>query len=477
MKRLIVLCLMVFALQAYELGFDTWNTYTIFDPGERAVSMSYPQSWMIPEKFLIEPNYEDSSSTFAEWGQLLSLSGTGMSNTVLAQYIPYSFPQRWSLGLNFISYKGPSPTDRSDAVFDFRHNKGSIKAYHTSHDQTLNTTDGTIYHRIKSTALNFDHHISRKISLMGGIDFQNIEQENDHADSIRNYNAHHEFIRGSYHVSESFQLYGKLDYRYVQNDGDIGSITLFRPGVKFNKSVFAVNLGLWITPDKIHPITEISLHPEPFYFGVFADVRDPVFILGQPAYQYYGMNAGINQRGRFHDIKAEIAFTYDNADIPTDFYMTDISGGYALKIKDWKIYVDGEYHSELNSFHYYYHPQIATVKSGLAWKSKLIDGKLLLQGNINTQYILHDDPDGVNFDPETLIYYKSLSLSPVGSWKLNFDLKAIIRTFDLTLNVSTPLNFNKDFEWHIYDGIRPTSDILAGNVFYAGLSISWFWWK
>ena len=487
MKRCLILLLMFLSLGAYELGFDTWNTYTVFDPEQRTMGMTYPVSWLCPENILLDPQYDDSSSTFAQWEQFVSFAGSGVSNKVLAQYIPYSTPQRWSLGMNFTSYLGPSPTKRSDMVFDYRHNRGEFKAYHTSHSQTFNMSHGRFYHNINSSALNFDHKIAEKFILKGGIDFQIIEQENATDDSVRNYNAHHEYVQGTYQLSRLFQVYGKFEYRYFQNDERHNTMMVFRPGLKYKKGIFMGHLAMRISPNQVFPIAELSLRPGALFFNVFAKVRNPLFIIKQPGYQYFGFNTGIDHQGKHQDLSLKFQLTYDYTNIPAyvviipyipyNFFMMDISAEYALKIKNSKVYVEGDYHNDFKAIHYYYHPQIAAITGGFAWKGKVIDGKLLLEGDINAQYMLHDDPDSVSFDPETMIYSKTFEASPVGSWKLNFKLKAIIKTFDISLNISSPLNFNKDIDWHFYDGIRSTSDLLTGNTFYAGLTISWLWWK
>ena len=261
MKRIITLSLLLLVcLHAYELGTDTWNRYTVFSTYERAMGMTYPVSWIMPEHLLLNPVYEDSSKTLGSWDQMLAYGGNGMSNVILAQYIPYSNPQRWSLGLNFVSYNGPNPTDRSDAVFDLQHLSGSFKAYHTSHTQTINLNSGTIYHRINSNALNFDQRIAKSFILKGGIDLQLIEQQEATVDTLRHYNAHHEYLELSHKFKFPLQVYGKFEHRYFQNDARQNTMVVFRPGIRYSKGIFMTHLAMRISPSRVFPIAKFMLY-------------------------------------------------------------------------------------------------------------------------------------------------------------------------------------------------------------------------
>lgn len=488
MKRIMMLSLILLTwLSAYELGTDTWNRYTVLSPSERAMGMTYPRSWIMPEHLLMNPVYEDSSKTFGSWDQILAYGGSGISNIILVQYIPYSIPERWSLGMNFVSYNGPNPTDRSDAVFNMKYLSGSLSAYHTSHTQTINLNSGTMYHRINANALNFDQQLIKNLRLKGGIDFQLIEQQEAYIDTQRDYNAHHEHLELSYTFRSPLQVYGKFEHRYFLNDGRENTMVVFRPGLRYNKGIFSTHLAMRISPSRVFPIAQFMLHPKPFFFELYAKVRCPVFILQQPGYAYYGFRSGIDHQGDTHKIKANLEFTYDHTGIsdsitspvyiPPNFYMMNLSAEYKLALNKVELYLKGHYHENFNFTHYFYHPERAVLAAGLIFHGSLAGGNLLLDGDMGASYFIHDDPENVSFDPVSLRYSVLPGTDPVGDWKINLSLKAQIKTFSIAADIAVPIKAGKDFNWYFYEGIYTSSDMQTGNTFYAGLNLSWLWWK
>ena len=489
MKRLIIVTLLTLSsLFAYELGTDSWNKYTIFDPAERSMGMTYQLSWLTPDKILLDPIYEDSSKTYGSWNQLLDFGGTGLSNLIIAQYIPYSFPHRWSAGMDFFNYNGPNPTSRTDVVLEYQFKKGAFKAFHTDNTQTIKLTRGTTNHFINSNALNFNYQFKKKLKISAGFDFQLIEQEETAYDTLRHYNADHEFLQLGYVISKPFQLYAKFERKYFQNDTRENTMTVFRPSIKYAKGIFMMHLAMKIAPDKVFPIAQFMVHPGPFFLETYAKVRNPIFMLRQAGYQYYGIRSGINYKNERHKLQAEIEFTFDNTGvlpgsiqgpvyIPENFYMLKTRAEYHLNLQKTEFYLKGHYHENFDFVHYYYHPEIAAFNGGFVFHAKLSEGKLLLNGDINTTYIIHDDPDSVGFDPISMRYFAPAGIDKVGDWKINFKLKAQISTFSISVNLSTPLKANENINWYLYEGIYGSSDMAIGNTFYAGLNIQWLWWK
>lgn len=487
MKRILaILTCALSLLSAYELGTDTWNRYTVFDPGERAMGMTYPASWLSPDPAFLVPEYEDSSSVSAAWEQILAYGGSGLSNLISVSYIPYSFPHRWDLGMDFISYKGPNPTQRTDVVFGYKHHKGSVRVYHTSNTQNLELNSGTTRHLINANAVSFSHTLAEKLQLKGGIDFQVIDQDSPSDDTLRSYNANHEHLQLSYGFSKTLAIYGKFEHRYFRNDSRENNMIVFRPGLKYVRGILAAHLAMRISPQRVFPIFQISIMPGPFFLEAYAKVRCPLFILNQPGYQYLGLRSGIDHKGSLNDIKAEAELSYDHTGIPVgspvgpilpNFYMLNLSAEYRLKLKKLDLYLAGRHHDNFNRVHYFYHPEKSAAKAGLAFRGALADGKLLLDADINASYILHDDPDSVRFDPERLLYSVTPGASTIGNWKIGMSIKARIKTFSISLDMAMPLKTDESFFWHLYEGIYTSSDMITGNTFYAGLNISWLWWK
>ena len=489
MKRIMTITLLALSfLGAYELGTDSWNKYTVFNPAERVLGMTYPLSWITPDPLILHPIYEDSSKTFGSWDQIIDFGGTDLSSLIVAQYIPYSFPQRWSVGMNFVMYNGPNPTKRTDIVFDYQFKKGMFNAFHTDNTQTLKLNNATSYHYINSNALNFNYQLAKKLKLSGGLDFQIIEQEEAIIDTQRHYDANHEFLQLGYMISQPFQLYAKFEHQYFQNDDIQNTMIVFRPGLKYTKGIFMMHLAMRISPNKFFPIAQLKLHPGPFFLETYAKVRNPIFILRQPGYPYYGIKSGVDYQGERHKLKVEVEFTYDNTGIqasnnqgpiyiPENFYMLNTHAEYHLYLQKVELYLSGNYHDNFNSVHYFYHPEVAAFSSGFIFHAGLAEGKLLLDGDINAKYIIHDDPDSVNFDPITMRYYAPSEVDRVGDWKINLKLIAHISTFSISLNLSTPIKASKNMDWHLYEGIYGSSDLKVGNTFYAGLNIQWLWWK
>ena len=218
MKRFIFLILLTTAfLGAYELGADSWTGYTVFDADQRVALLSYPTSWLKPGAILFTHNYEDSSSTYASWNQLMSgyTSGSGgylsSSTDIVAKYTPYSFPQRWSAGLEFLSYNGANPTKRTDAVINYQHQKGSVEYYHTSNKQSIYLNSGPTDHDITANGLKFNYKPLDKLNILGSIDYNLIQQVDT---SSRSYDTHHEFIGLQYTPWKSFTAYGNFHYWY-----------------------------------------------------------------------------------------------------------------------------------------------------------------------------------------------------------------------------------------------------------------------
>ncbi|MDZ7822203.1 MAG: hypothetical protein U5N26_10645 [Candidatus Marinimicrobia bacterium] len=125
----------------------------------------------------------------------------------------------------------------------------------------------------------------------------------------------------------------------------------------------------------------------------------------------------------------------------------------------------------------YYYPERSTITGGLVFHAPLAGGKLPLNGELNAQYILHDDPDNVAFDPGTLIYSLRTPGDYTGDWKVNMRLKAMLQNFSIAAEFSAPLKAGEDLNYYFYEGIYTSSDFVYGNTFYAGINIEWSWWK
>ncbi len=484
MKKTILIALVCLSglLQALELGLETWDRYTVFEPDTRAMGMTFPSSWLEPDAFLFAHQYEDSSYTYGRWDQiyLIDPSAGGyftLSNDIVVKYVPFSSPHRWSAGMEMIRYEGPSATRRTDAVLHYQGGKGSVEYYHTDNTQSLMLTGGIVENRIKSQGMTFDYRAGSKIRFLGGLDMNLIDQEDD---SVRSYDAFHQFAEFRYAASQPLQFYGIAEFRYFRNEDRSNTMMVFRPGMRYRKGVFSTHLALRISPERIFPIAQIMLKPGPFNLEVYAKVRNPLFILRQPGYAYYGILAGVDHRGKHQVIRAAIDASYDNTGvkpghvsaptyIPPNFFSLKARAEYRLTFPALEFYGRAAYSETFDHGTYYYHPERATLTGGLAFHTKPAKGKLLWEGDLNAQYLVHDDPDFVGFDARTMTYALSPGGTLIGDWKFNLHLSARIGTFGIGLDISAPLD--------LYGGIYASSDILYGNTFYAGLTADWSWWK
>ncbi len=484
MKRLLILfIILTVSLAAYELGSESWGNYTTFDPAERAMGLTYPKSWLTPAKFLLEPVYEDSSKFYGSWKQIITLNkdyGTcNTSSNIIAQYIPYSAPQRWSLGLEFVDYKGANATNRTDMVLNYKYKKGSIDYFHTGNEQTIALDSLVLDHRINSNVLTFDHQLGKRFKLMGGIDLYLIEQKDN---LIRNYNTSHEFVELHYIASKAFQIYGKFEHRFFRSDIQKKNMLVFRPGLKYHKGIFFSHLAVRISPDQAFPIAQIILKPKPFYFEAYLKVRNPIFILKRKGYQHTGFRTGVHHNSKHHKINADLEVSYNltaniTTGVPTpNFFTIKADGEYRYKLPVVDTYLAASY-ARTGNTNYFYHPEISTIQAGIQFHTKLNKNNLLLDVDLNANYILHDDPNNVSFNPSTLTYNLITNADPVGDWKINLNVNTRIRSFALGLDISTPINPSEGLYWHLYEGIYTSSDFIIGNTFYAGLTIQWYGWK
>ncbi|MCK4812587.1 MAG: hypothetical protein KAT14_01470 [Candidatus Marinimicrobia bacterium] len=486
MKRAIsclFFCFMIINLFAYELGSETYDRYTIFDPDARALGLTYPVSWLQPGAFLFQHDFEDSSYTYARWDQLFmvdqAIKGYNLSSDIVVKYIPYSFPQRWGVGLEFIDYKGS--TKRNDVVIHYKHNKGSIEYFRTENTQSVTLGTGTTDHMITSNGLQFDYQASPEIRILGGINYNLIDQQ----DAIsRNYDTFHEFAEIRFTLKKPFILYGKFEYRHFWNDGQQSNFMVFRPGARYQSPKMVAHLAFRISPKRIFPIAQIIYRPKPFFIEAYAKVRTPRIILKQQGHQYVGVKTGLKYKKKKHYLHAEIDTYYDfvrkvmpDSVIINDFYGIKAHGEYRFITSLMEFYGRASYNRTFNELLGYYHPELSTITGGAVFHAKLADGKLLLDGDINAQYIIHDNPENVRFDPSTLTYTLQEAGDYVGDWKINMRLKARVQTFSIALEVSTPLKANKDLYYYLYEGIYTSSDFEFGNTFYTGLYIEWCWWK
>ena len=488
MKRLSFILIFTFVfVWAFEFNAEGWGSYLTFDPDKRESLLSYPVSWLRPSAGLFEHDYQDSSSSFGLWEQILSIDETlgytpGMSNHIIAKYTPYSFPYRWSAGLEFLNYKGANSTYRTDALLHYRTQKGNIEYFHTSNTQKIKLTSGETTHLIRAHGLNVDYSISNKLELQAGININLIDQKD--ASETRNYNIHHEQIALNYSFLNAFSTYGKFHYWYWNNIDREGPAWLFYPGIRYNGKWLKSHASLRVASSSIYPIFEISLHPGPLYIHAFTKVRSSRLDLRQSANQYYGIRSGLNVNSLHHTIDASLAYTYDvvrtlAADtlINSDFQSFRANAEYKFKTKHLDVYVKENYQHAIDPREGYYNPVRSILTGGLSFRSGLAKGKLLLNGDLNAQYILHDDPDMVSFDPSTLIYTLNGSADLVSDWKINAKLKAIIQSFAISADVSIPVKFTYDLNYFFYEGISTSSDFYIGNAFYTGLTIEWLWWK
>ena len=475
-----IFILLTVSLSAYELGADSWGKYTTFDPAKRSMGMTYPQSWLTPSVFLLKPNYEDSSKFYGRWEQIFTANKTyvanDISNRIIAKYTSPSCSKAWSVGLEFVDNKSYNTSNRTDMAFNYKYKTGAINYLHTNNQQLIALDSLSIAHHIVSNTFNFTHGFGKKFKLLGGIDYYLIEQDYE---SISNYNASHEFMELRYILNTSFQFYGKFEHRFFRNNLQENTMTVFRPGIKYRKGIFFSHLAVRISPKQAFPIAQIILKPKPFYLEAFLKVRNPIFILKRKGYLYTGLRTGIHYNNKQYKIKADLEVNYNltsNLVIPVptpNFFTIKANGEYRYKFQKFDTYVAAQYARTENKL-YFYHPEISTIQTGMQFHTKFNKSKILLDIDLNANYILHDDPNNVSFNPSTLTYDLIADAAIIGDWKINLNINTHINSFSLGLDISTPINPNKDLYWHLYEGIYTSSDFLVGNTFYAGLNLQWF---
>lgn len=487
MKRLIILTLLTLSfLGAYEFSTDSWGDYTTFDPDKRVALISYPTSWLKPGAILFDHDYQDSSSSYGSWNQIFTNDESrsynlGISSDIVAKYTPYSFPHRWSAGLKFVNYKGPNSTYRTDAVLHYQHKKGAVEYYHTTNDQNITLNTGITDHKISSNGLSFDYQILAKFKVIGSIDYNLIEQIDT---SSRTYDIHHELVGLQYSFAKSITAYTNFHYWYYHHEDREGPAWLIFPGIRYSSKLFMSHASLRISTSTIHPIAELAVYPDPFYIHIYTKARSSRLALRQSANQYVGIKTGVKHDSEHHYLCANMQANYDfvrtgepDSIINNDFYGINAKAEYRFKTEAIELYSRATYNKIVNPREGYYHPERSILTGGMKFHAKLAKGNLLLDGDINAQYIIHDDPNNVLFNPSTLSYNLLQAGAPVGDWKINFELKAKIQTFAISAKVSTPLKMGKDLNYYFYEGIYTSSDFIIGNTFYAGLNIQWLWWK
>lgn len=480
-KTLLLFALLTVSLTAYELGSDSWGNYTTFDPAERSMGMTYPESWVTPSKFLLNPTFDDSSKFYGSWEQVLTFNrdygSYDLSNNIIAQYSPQSSPKRGYLGLEYVDYKGLNATNRTDLAFNYKYKNGSVDYFTTNNRQTIALDSATVEHRIISNTLKFDQGFGKRFRLLGGIDFYSIDQEEGIS---RNYNASHEFMEIRYAASKSFQLYGKFEHRFFRNHFQENIMMVFRPGIKYHKGIFFSHFAVRISPSQAFPIAQIILKPKPFYIEAFLKVRNPVFILKRPGYQYTGLRTGVHFNSKKHKINADLEANYNLTSklaipVPTpNFFTFKADGEYRYKFQNLDTYIAASY-ARTGNTQYFYHPEISTIQTGVQIHTILSKSKVFLDIDVNANYILHDDPNNVSFNPSTLTYNLITDGAIIGDWKVNLSVNTHINSLILGFDISTPINPSEDLYWHLYEGIYTSSDFLVGNTFYAGLNIHWLW--
>lgn len=482
MKKCFITIILLFSmLYAYDLDMGGLGKYTIFDPYSREPLLSYPTSWLKPSQELFDHNYQDSSSTYARWERFFAL-GFKSSNNIIAKYTPFSSPHRWSVGLQFTNYSMGNPTQRNDAVLHYKNDRGEINYYHTSNTQIINMLSRRdIKHNIKTNGLNFKYSLNDKFKLSGGIDLNLIEQSDG---SIRNYNINHDHIKVQYLASKNLMAYSTFHYWYWINEDRQGPEIFFYPGMKFTKGILFTHLSLRISSSSIKPIAEIKIQPGVFHLHTYLKTRSPRIALVQAGNQYMGLNTGINIASKQHIFRANIQGDYDFLPAtPGDtvanhnFYSTHALAEYCLKLKNIEAYSSGQYFYSFNPISGFYNPEIARITLGLKFSTPLAKKKLMLSGDINAQYIIHEDPNNVSFDPSKLFYTRIGESAPVNDWQINMNLNAKIQTFLLRANFSLPLNLNDTSLDYFKYGFKTSSDLNYGHGAYAGLTIEWLWWK
>jgi len=473
-------------LFAYELGTESYDRFLIMDPESRAKGLTYPRSWLEPDNFLMEIQYMDSSLTYARWDQLFSIDRTAnwyynLSADITVKYIPYSFPHRWGVALEFLDYRGPGSSKRSDAVIHYRHKNGNIRYYHTNNDQLLTMRTSENRYLIRSHGLTFDHNPAKMLKLLGGISYNRIDQSGG---SIRKDDTYHAFVELRYRLAESILTSLALENRYFHNNGQESAYTAVRPGIRYTSGLFSTHLGYRIAAKQSLPIAHIRFDPEPFHLEAYAKVREPLVRLQQPGHSYLGIKGGVNLDKNNHRILADADLYYDiirrdagGDPVNRDFYGIHAKTEYRFKLKAMEVYGRGSYHRNIDPQPGYYYPEISTLTAGYTFRAGLVEGKLVLFGDLNAQLIIHDDPLKVRFDPSKLIYMPEDDVQAVADWRINLKLTAQVQTFRIGVDLSTPLHAGKDLTYYLYEGIYTSSDFFYGNTFYAAITIDWLWWK
>ncbi|MDD3715514.1 MAG: hypothetical protein PHT46_00245 [Candidatus Marinimicrobia bacterium] len=476
-------------LLAHELSVDNYRDYTVLDPEQRAMGLIYPQSWLQPGAFLFIRNYEDSSFTYGRWDQLFYVdpqSGMmGFSADVTVKYVPYSSPHRWSAAVEWLHYRGPSSSDRSDAVLHYRHQRGEVEYFHTRNSQKLQLLNGNYVYAVRSQGLTFRHQFSEKLGLSGGIDFNMIEQQQA---NTANHDVFHQHIEIQYSISKPLSLYGVLENRHFWVNENGIPMRVFRPGLRYRSGKFFTHLAMRIAPGRLFPIAQIAYRPGPFSLEAYAKVRNPQFILGQMANQYIGVTSSLNLNNKHHSLKADAEVFYDlppAAQMIQDtlpdplpaYYGGKIYAEYRLKTKAFDLYGRGSGYYHGNPPKGYYHPEIAAFALGMEVRTKPAGGKMLLDGDLNFQAILHENPDNVSFNAAGLYYLRSGNGDPVLDFKAALQVRMRIQSFALVWDLSTPFKVGADLQYYLYQGIYTSSDFRYGNTFFTALSLEWYWWK
>lgn len=483
MKRLLLLiCLSAGLLSAYDFGLDSRNSYTIFDPDERVALLTYPSSWLMPSKELLTHQYADSTNTMATWDQLFNIGY--LSNIITAKYTPYSFPHRWSAGLAFTNYKSGNATQRTDAVLSYKHALGEIEYYHTNNLQTLLLKDKSAQHDITSHGLSFLYTPGSRFRLSGGMDINYISQLLTYSTSTSEtkiYDIHHEYLELNYMASKRLNLYSKFHYRYFVNNAQTGSLTFFYPGMIYKGDHYVANVSLRMSANMVKPVIMLKYQFKPIFFEAYTKVRCPILILKEQGRQYIGFKTGMYINKENFSIEALYHSSQDLSNTGSlsfiENQLSQFEATYILKRPKAEFFLHAQTSSNNNPTPGYYHPERSILEAGTKFNINVAKGNLILHSEFNAQYITHDDPENVSFDPSTLTYTLLQEGDPVNDWKANLSIKAIIKSLSISLLVSSPIDIFGDLTYHLEDGIYASNDLYYGNNFYAGLNIEWYWWK
>ncbi len=475
MKKFLFLLILICSFSfAYELSLGGLGSSTVFDYEARESLLVYPKSWLKPHPELLHYNYQDSSWTKAQWKQIFGLDRSS-SSYVLLQYSPFSFPHRWNTGVQFTNYKGANPINRSAAVFHFKHKHGDIEYYFNNNDQKINLLNRTnINYRLKTNSLKFKLNLNDKFDLNGGINLNFIEQEDD---SVRNYDIHHEQIALSYKANNALKAYGKFHYWYWVNEDRQDPAWLFYPGLKYSGKNYSAEAMLRIASTSVKPIIILSCFDDYFYAQAYTKVRSSRLALFQSPERYIGANMGLKYKKNDFDIDIQystsVNYALPHVMTPHINDHSKFTAKMGMKINNIDLYYHASYNNIKNPLTGFYHPERAVLTPGLKFITPVAKGNLLLYGDVNAKYIVHEHPDNVSFDPVTLCYSLNGESQLVNDWIFNFSLKAKVSTVILSAEITLPFNTEKasfDYFW-------TSSDLQYGHGAYAGLDIEWFWWK